>query len=109
MAKGKSINLKQFAYALAIAEGLSFDVDAIIADLYNVFANNAPASGVLSGLMAEVYDVAKSLAEDPFGTGLQVGTNVAVVYASFKVLGWFLSTIGAPRSKKIGDITLRWA
>ena len=108
MAK-KSINLKQFAYAIAVAEGVGFDVDMIILDLYNVFAKNAPASAALTGVMAEVYDVAKNLAQDPFGTGLTVGTNVAVVYASFKVLKFILTAIGAPCSKTIGGVTLRWA
>jgi len=105
----KSINFKQIAYVLAVAEGLTFDVDQIILDLYDVFVNKAPASVIFAGLMTEIYDVFKALAQDPFGTGVAIGTNVAIVYASFKALAFILGAIGAPKSKKIGGITVRWA
>ena len=104
----KSINFKQIAMVIAVAEGLSFDVDQILAALFDIFAGGSTA-GVPQQIIQEAYDAFQSLAKDPLGTAVNVGTNVAVVYASFKALGWLLSAIGAPKSKKVGGITVRWA
>jgi len=104
----KSINFKQIAMVIAVMEGLSFDVDQIIAALFQVFSGGSVA-GLPEQIIQEAYDAFQSLAKDPLGTAVNVGTNVAVTYASFKALAWFLSLIGAPHSKKVGGIIVRWA
>jgi len=109
VAKGKVLSFEVIAYVLAIAKGLTFDVDTLLVNMYNVFANNAPATDIFAGIIAEIYDVALALGRDPAGTAINVGANVAGVWVTFKLLKMIFSALGVPRSKKIGDITVRWA
>jgi len=103
----KSISFKQIAYAIAVAEGLSFDIEEIIAAIAGAFMGN-PAGDIAGAMMQQIYDAFVKVTENPLQAGIDVGTKVAVVYASFWVLRTILSAMGAPQSKKIGGITVRW-
>ena len=104
----KTLSFKQIAYVIAVCEGLSFDIDKIIEVLLGVFTGTQNTSGLPAIIIQEIYDVFKKLKNDPFGAAIDTGTNVAVVYASFKALAFLLRAIGAPQSKTIGGITVRW-
>jgi len=109
VAKGKTLSFETIAYVLVIAKGLTFDVDQLLLDIYNVFANDGDPSTIFASIIAEIYDVALALGQDPAGTAIKVGTGVAGVWATFKIMKMMFSAMGIPRSKKIGDITVRWA
>ena len=104
----KTLSFKQIAYVIAVCEGLSFDIDAILDVLLGVFQGTRTTAGLPDQMIKEIYDVFKKLKNDPFGAAVDTGTNVAVVYASFKALAFLLKAIGAPQSKTIGGITVRW-
>ena len=109
MAKGKTLSFETIAYVLVIAKGLTFDVDQLLLDIYNVFANDGDPSTIFASVIAEIYDVALALGQDPAGTAIRVGTGVAGVWVTFKIMKMIFSAMGVPRSKKIGGITVRWA
>ena len=106
--KGKTLNLKKIALVMAVAEGLSFDIDQILAVLFDAFMGN-PVGDIGAQIIKEAYDVFQKISKEPLQTGIDIGTKVAVVYASFKALAWLLEMFGAPKSIKIAGITVRWA
>ena len=105
----KTLNLWDLIYALTIAEGLTFDADTIIDQIVGVFLGTTDAKLIPAQLMNEVADVIRAVGQDPLGTAMNVGMNVGVAAISQKVLRTTLQILGAPRSKKIGGYTLRWA
>ena len=103
----KSLSFKDIAYVIAVAEGLSFDVEEILAAIGGAFLGQ-PSGNIAATVIQEIYDAFVKITEDPLQAGIDVGTRVAVVYASFKILKMVLGVMGAPQSKKIGGITVRW-
>ena len=107
MAKTRTLNIWWLAYLIAVGEGLSFNITQILLDMILAFQGqdvDIPAS-----VLAEAYDAVTKIATDPARCAFDITVNVGGVHISRMITNAFLTIIGAPKSKKFGDIRVVWA
>ena len=115
MAKGKTLNIWNIAYLIAIGEGLNFDVSGLFLTALQIFANGRipglPTSNmkISDAVLLEAYDAVLKISTNPAECAMDVGVNVFGVKLSKTIVNAGLSFLHAPKSRKVGDFTLRWA
>ena len=104
-----TVNLPAFASALGAAKGAGFDVDQIAIEISQVFLGTKSTKDIPAEIMQQIADVWVNFGADPLGTSIDVAIGASIPLVMFKGLGLALEMFGLPKSRKFGNIRLKWA